>query len=108
MLAQNNEYLQEVVSGVRQLSEEEKIRQQCEARETNAYWERIREADRQRVQQELQDAKEKLANEQHKLIDKVQRKIAKGKTLEQIADELVESPDTIRPLYEELTAIKTQ
>ena len=47
MLAQNNEYLQEVVSGVRQLTEEEKIRQQCEARETNAYWERIREADRQ-------------------------------------------------------------
>lgn len=47
MLAQNNEYLQEVVSGVRQLTEEEKIRQQCDARETNAYWERIREADRQ-------------------------------------------------------------
>ena len=60
MLAQNNEYLQEVVSGVRQLSEEEKIRQQCEVRETNAYWERIREADRQRVQQELQDARENL------------------------------------------------
>ena len=46
MLAQNNEYLQEVVSGVQQLTEEEKIRQQCEAREINAYWERIREASR--------------------------------------------------------------
>ena len=47
MLAQNNEYLQEAVSGVRQLTEDEKIRQQCEAREMNAYWERIREADHQ-------------------------------------------------------------
>lgn len=46
MLAQNNEYLQETVSGIRQLTEEEKIRQQCEARETNAYWERVREAAR--------------------------------------------------------------
>ena len=55
MLAQNNEYLQEVVSSVRQLTEEEKIRQQCEARETNAYWERIREAARM---QELQDQEE--------------------------------------------------
>ena len=33
MLAQNNEYLQEAVSGVAQLSAEEKIRQRCEARE---------------------------------------------------------------------------
>lgn len=33
MLAQKNEYLQETVSGVAQLSAEEKIRQQCEARE---------------------------------------------------------------------------
>ena len=47
MLAQNNEYLQEVVSGVQQLTEEEKIRQQCEAREINAYWERIRTIDHQ-------------------------------------------------------------
>ena len=63
MLAQNNEYLQEAVSGVRQLTEDEKIRQQCEARETNAYWERIREADRQRVEQELQETKDKLVEQ---------------------------------------------
>lgn len=62
MLAQNNEYLQEVVSGVQQLTEEEKIRQQCEAREINAYWERIREADRKRELLELQE-KEDTINE---------------------------------------------
>lgn len=102
MLAQNNEYLQEAVSGVRQLTEDEKIRQQCEARETNAYWERIREADRQRVQQELAEVKEELANQYQKLKDKIQRKVSKGKTLNQIAEELEEDIEDIRPLYEEL------
>ncbi len=63
MLAQNNEYLQEVVSGVRQLTDEEKIRQQCEARETNAYWERIREAARKRELQELQRSKDTIAEQ---------------------------------------------
>lgn len=58
MLAQNNEYLQEVVSGVCQLTEEEKIRQQCEARETNAYWERIRETARK---QELAEKDAEIA-----------------------------------------------
>ena len=37
-----------------------------------------------------------------KLKDKIQRKIAKGKSLEQIADELEELEEDIRPLYEEL------
>lgn len=55
MLAQDNIYLQEVVSGVQQLTEEEKIRQQCQAREDYAYWERIREADRKRELKEKDD-----------------------------------------------------
>ena len=67
MLSQNNEYLQEVVSGVRQLTEEEKIRQQCEAREINAYWERIREAAHK---QELADKDQQLADKDKLLADK--------------------------------------
>jgi len=89
-------------------AEIEKLRAEMEARETNAYWERIREADRQRVQQELQEAKEKLANQHQKLKDKIQYKIFQNKSLAEIAEDLVESPDTIRPLYEELTALKNQ
>ena len=42
MLAQKNEYLQETVSGVRQLTEEEMIRQQCQAREDYYFWERVK------------------------------------------------------------------
>lgn len=42
MLAENNEYLQETVSGVRQLTQDEQIRQLCQAREDYEYWERIR------------------------------------------------------------------
>lgn len=56
MLAQKNEYLQEAVSGVRQLTAEEQIRQQCQAREDYLYWERIRTADAKRTQQQLADA----------------------------------------------------
>lgn len=43
MLAKQNEYLQEAVSGVVVLTEDEQIRQQCQAREDFEYWERIRE-----------------------------------------------------------------
>lgn len=63
MLAQNNEYLQEVVSGIRQLTEEEKIRQQCEARETNAYWERIRVADHQNALQTITEQADTIAEQ---------------------------------------------
>lgn len=41
MLAQNNEYLQETACAVCELTEEEQIRQQCQAREDYEYWERI-------------------------------------------------------------------
>lgn len=56
MLAQNNEYLQEAVSGVRQLTEEEKIRQRCQAREDYLYWEHIRNSRTKRLEKELADA----------------------------------------------------
>ena len=62
MLAQNNEYLQEAVSGVRQLTAEEKIRQRCQARETNAYWERIRNAQTKRLETELANTQTELTN----------------------------------------------
>ena len=79
MLAQKNEYLQEVVSGVRQLTEEEKIRQQCEAREINTYWERVREADRKQELQEKEDiinAQADTINEQAKTLSKKEQENA--------------------------------
>ena len=78
MLTQDNIYLQEVVSGVQQLTEEEKIRQQCQAREDYAYWERIREADRKR---ELQK-RDNIINEQ-------------ADTINEQADTINEQADTI-------------
>lgn len=51
---QNNEYMQETVSGVRQLTEDEKIRQQCQAREDYLYWERIREYQHQQALDQIQ------------------------------------------------------
>ena len=87
MLAQNNIYLQEVVSGIRQLTEEEKIRQQCEARETNAYWERIREADRKKTQQELQEAKEQLAEQTDTITEQKQQLAEKDDLIERLLAE---------------------
>ena len=69
MLAQNNEYLQEAVSGVRQLTAEEKIRQRCQARETNAYWERIRNAQTKRLETDLANTQSELANAQAEIAD---------------------------------------
>ena len=65
MLAKNNEYLQEVVSGVRQLTEEEQIRQQCQAREDFIYWERIRKA---KYDSEIQE-RAAIINEQGETIN---------------------------------------
>ena len=64
MLAQNNEYLQETVSGVRQLTAEEQIRQQCQAREDYIYWEELRAAEMKRLEDELAKSKAALAEEQ--------------------------------------------
>lgn len=62
MLAQNNEYLQEAVSGVRQLTAEEQIRQQCQAREDHLYWERIRQARTERLETQLANAQAEIAD----------------------------------------------
>lgn len=43
MLAQQNEYIKEAVSGIAVLTEDERIRQQCQARKDFEYWERIKE-----------------------------------------------------------------
>lgn len=67
MLAQNNEYLQEAISGVRQLTEDEKIRQQCQAREDFAYWERIKSTKMKELSEDLQQAQDKLQQTQDEL-----------------------------------------
>ena len=41
----------------------------------------------------------KQEGEQNKLLQQIKKKLAKGKSLEQIADELEESVEAIQPLY---------
>lgn len=67
MLAQKNEYLKETVSGIRKLTEDEKIRQQCKAREDFEYWERIK---RNHDQQELWVREEALRKKEEVLQEK--------------------------------------
>lgn len=44
----------------------------------------------------------KEIGKKEKLSELIQKKILKNKPLDQIADELEESPETIRPLYEKI------
>ena len=44
---------------------------------------------------------ERIGKEE-KLSEQIRKKIQKGKPLDQIADELEEVPETIRPLYEKI------
>ena len=55
-MAPNNTYLQEAVSDVRQLTEEEKIRQRCQAREDYYLWERINKRLHEKELAELNEA----------------------------------------------------
>ena len=84
MLAQNNEYLQEAVSGVRQLTAEEQIRQQCQAREDYLYWEHIRNARTERLETDLANTQAVLANTQAELADALAEKSALTKELEEL------------------------
>lgn len=70
MLAQSNEYLQEAVSGVRQLTAEEQIRLQCQAREDYLYWERIRNARTEHLKSQLNDTQTELASKSAELASK--------------------------------------
>lgn len=49
------------------------------------------------------DEREQLGSQQH-LLSQIQKKVEKGKSLSVIADELEETVDTIRPLYERVQA----
>lgn len=64
MLAQQNEYLKEAVSGVAVLTEDEKIRQQCQAREDFEYWERMKKLRHQRELDELKSQYQAQLDEQ--------------------------------------------
>ena len=108
MLAQNKEYLQETVSGVRQLTEDEKIRQQCQAREDFEYWERIRNNHIQKLGDDLEQASNELNQVKDKLDQtKDELDLAKGELdqtkgeLDQTKSELAEALALIAKLQKE-------
>ena len=66
--------------------------------------EKVEEKVEKKVQEKLQEKLEdgKLAGAQEKLFEQVQKKLVKGKSVEQIADELEESVDVIKELIQQL------
>lgn len=103
VLAQNNEYLKEAVSGVRQLTEDEKIRQQCQAREDFAYWERIRNARMKELGDNLEQAKDNLQQMQNEL-QQTQGELQQAQgELQQTQSELQQANEAIAQKDAELT-----
>ena len=69
MYAESNEYLQEAAESVYELTQEEKIRQQCEAREDY----RRRTVGRERMLKEALEENQQLSEEKKQLADENQR-----------------------------------
>ena len=88
MLAQSNPHIADTVVTLRQLTKDEQIQMQCEARErydhNKASW--IKQGRRE--------------GEAKNLLRLISRKLAKGKNLVEIAEDLEEEPKEIRLLYE--------
>ena len=112
MLAEKNEYIADTVVTLRQLSEDEKIRMQCEARERYehdiaSYIRQGRDEGYQLGEQagreegyQLGEQAGREEGELKRLIRQICKKLVKGKSLEDIADDLEEKIDDIRPMYE--------
>lgn len=96
MLAQKNEYLQETVSGVRQLTEEEKIRQQCQAREDYYFWERVKNYRQEKA----------LAERDEIILQKDKALQQKDEALQQKDEALHSMEDELARLRAELAALK--
>lgn len=92
MLAQNNEYIAGTVLRLKKLSDDEKIRMQCEARQDYERTIASYRADGIRVGREEGKAEQ--------LLRLICKKLVKGKSLEEIADDLEEDVDTIKPMYD--------
>lgn len=58
--------------------------------------------DGERIGKEIRKEIGKEIGKEEKLSEQIRKKIQKGKPLDQIADELEEVPETIRPLYEKI------
>ena len=58
--------------------------------------------DGERIGKEIGKEIWKEIGKEEKLSEQIRKKIQKGKPLDQIADELEEVPETIRPLYEKI------
>ncbi|MGN0438877.1 MAG: hypothetical protein ACI4F4_10170 [Lachnospiraceae bacterium] len=98
MLAQKNEAIDECIYTMAQLSEDEKIRMQCEARKDSIAIENglYSRGLRQGIAQGRQEGEEK--GQCIKLIHLVCRKLQKGKTQDIIANELEEDISTIQKI----------
>ncbi len=104
MLAEKNEYLQDAATGMAVLTEDEMIRQQCQAREDFEYWERIRENMRQK---ELEERDRKLEEQYKKLEEKDQMLEQQYRAISQLTQTISELNARLARLEEEKSKTKS-
>lgn len=97
MLVQQNEYIKEAVSGMKELLADEKIRQRSQEREDYAYWQRIREDMRKR---ELEKQERILAERDEALANLAEKE-------SQHQQELIEKDQEIADLKARLAALES-
>ena len=97
MLAQQNEYIKEAVSGMKELLADENIRQRCQEREDYAYWQRIR-VDMHK--QELEKQERVLAERDEALANLAEKE-------RQHQQELIEKDQEIADLKARLAALES-
>ena len=92
MLAEKNEYIADTVVTLRKLTADEKIRMQCQAREDY-------EHDRATLlRQGREEGREE--GDVRRLLAQICRKLSKGKSLQEIAEDLEEKEKDIQDMYE--------
>ena len=90
MLSKSNEYLQEAVSTAYQLSQDERIRQQCEAREEYYRIENTRKLKLERAEDELIQRDQIIAEQKQVIADKEQAIADKDMQIQQLLKKLDE------------------
>ena len=96
MLAEKNEYIADTIVTLHELSDDEKIQQQCEARE-RYNWDMAAATSKGRMEGRQEGLiAGRIEGEHRKLISQVCRKFQKGRTPEAIAEDLEEDPALIR------------
>lgn len=104
MLANEQVNLQSTVETIYRVNADDYVRAELEAREDELRLQRTVDSIINQQQEQLAEQQSTITQYENKEIQRITKKILAGKSLEQIAAELEESPDAILELYNQIKA----